>query len=472
MKLLSNNLSKLFLLLVLLIFYIYSIFPLLQDGFFTTFDDVQVVRIHEMVKELQGGQFPVRYIQDLGNGGGYMLYNTYPPFVYYIAAGLHFIGFSLVQSTKLIYILGYLVGGIGVWLLLRRVAGYVSATMGAILFLISPFFNYEVYTRGSLPEFFAFAVMPWVLWAFFELKTKNNLPLFIVGSLSYGIVLTAHTFPGFVTTLLLILWILLPPFKKKNFLTLTSTFLLRFGLASFFVIPFIFEQQYTAYSTNYFGDTSYATNFFNPLQVGGIQKINISFLPPILGVPIFLGAIVSSVALFIVRKKISVEILFSFFVFFASIFLIWNVSNFVWKGVDILKRLQFPWRFFIPATIFGIVIIFHSLSYITSSRIKVAVSMLLIILTYIFYPNYHRPREYNFIANYYAEDPCSLTSWGNEYLPRWVSNCLPKSKKRGDITPVFHFLCAYQVEWKYWVSKKSYGVARLHLLHEVKARFF
>lgn len=136
----------------------YVIFPLLQDGLFASMDDVQVVRIDFMVRELRNGQFPVRYIGELGNGGGYMLFNFYSPLVYYLGAIFHFTGFTLVKSTKLVFLLGYFVGSAGMFLLLKKYADRLTAVIGTILFLTAPYVGYDAYIRGALAEFFCFYV--------------------------------------------------------------------------------------------------------------------------------------------------------------------------------------------------------------------------------------------------------------------------------------------------------------------------
>src|SRR5688500_13995787 len=101
--------------------------PIFHDGLFQTMDDIQVVRIEQMYKELKSGQFPVRITSELGNGAGYMLFNYYSPLVYYIGAIFHALGFTLVISTKLVFLLGFLIAWLGIYLLLRLKFDTVTA---------------------------------------------------------------------------------------------------------------------------------------------------------------------------------------------------------------------------------------------------------------------------------------------------------------------------------------------------------
>jgi hypothetical protein len=44
--------------------------------------------------------------------------------------------------------------------------------------------------------------------------------------------------------------------------------------------------------------------------------------------------------------------------------------------------------------------------------------------------SYFHPSNYNYIAVYTADDSCSTTTWGQEYLPKWTHACLPKPNKK------------------------------------------
>lgn len=54
--------------------------PTLHDGLFHVYDNVQVTRIQAMYSELQSGQFPVRYIDSFGHGGGTCCSNIILPY--------------------------------------------------------------------------------------------------------------------------------------------------------------------------------------------------------------------------------------------------------------------------------------------------------------------------------------------------------------------------------------------------------
>ena len=92
----------------LVLYFILSIFaisPLLSPGFFPMHDDTQVARIFEMAKSLSDGMFPVRWVEDLGYGAGYPIFNFYSVLPYYAGGILTVLGISALESTKLVFII-------------------------------------------------------------------------------------------------------------------------------------------------------------------------------------------------------------------------------------------------------------------------------------------------------------------------------------------------------------------------------
>src|SRR3989344_5957643 len=92
----------------LILIFILSFFTwktLLNKGYFSMHDVQQVVRLQQMDKSLKAGQFPVRWVEDLGFGYGYPVFNFYPPFIYYSGEVIHLAGFGFTDSIKIIWFL-------------------------------------------------------------------------------------------------------------------------------------------------------------------------------------------------------------------------------------------------------------------------------------------------------------------------------------------------------------------------------
>lgn len=418
---------------IIFLAFVFIIRPLLHGGFFPTFDDVQVVRIDQMTRELIHWQFPVRYVNDLGNGGGYMLFDFYSPLVYYIGSVVHLIGVPLVKSTKLVFILGYLIGGTGIFVLLKSYSDKLSSALGTILFLTASYLSYDVYTRGSLAEFFAFALLPWIFWIFLSLKKQLNVKKLFMAGFFYALLIITHNITSYATFIFIVLLFILPPYSKKITVYYFFSVMIALAFSAFYWLPLAAEYNFLNLTGNPSIIGQYVTNFLNPLQVFGIQNIKWGIRPPILGVGLFAGVFFSTLIVLCRHKKknkVNGVSIFAFLGFLLSIFLISNLSKPFWDTVPFFKFIQFPWRFLTISTVLAVLFISITISKFKNPMIKIILFALLLIPAITINYQYLKPSGYNYIAVYTADDNCSTTTWAQEYLPKWVSICLPKSSKK------------------------------------------
>ncbi len=436
MKLLSRNINSLpkknllitssFILFILCVF-LFVTYPFFHDGFFSTFDDIQVVRIDVMSQELKSGQFPVRFVNELGNGGGYFLYNFYSPLVYYIGSFFHLLGFSLVKATKLTFLLGYVLGLLGTFVLLKKYVSYSFSILGAGIFITSIYLAYDSYTRGALGEFFAFSLLPWVFWSFLKLKDRGSYLNMCVAGLSYAVLILTHNITSYCVFPFLALIFFIGKFEKKSLLHFIGAVSLGLMISATYTIPLFFDYKFVNLSSNPSITGQYLTNFLNPLELSGLSKTNFPFRPPLMGFTIFIPTL--AIILFkLLKKKKNPIIIYASIGFLISVFIVSDLSQFIWEGLPYLKFVQFPWRFLSVATILStiiLVIFFSKKKYIGK------IAIILITLSSIFvYSSYFRPTDgYNYISKYRAEDPCQTTTWANEYLPTWIKECLVANNK-------------------------------------------
>src|SRR3989344_7807954 len=82
-----------------------AVWALVPKGFYGASDEVHVAWLYEMYETIKLGQIPPRFVPDLSFGHGYPLFNFVFPLPYYIGTLFHYIGFSLVDSVKLVFFL-------------------------------------------------------------------------------------------------------------------------------------------------------------------------------------------------------------------------------------------------------------------------------------------------------------------------------------------------------------------------------
>src|SRR5258708_39914671 len=115
--------KKLFGFVIVLVLSCFIIRPLLTSGYFPMHDDTQVARVVVMGRALRQGQFPVRWVSDLGYGYGYPIFNFYGPLPYYIGGYFYMLGTSALPATKIMFITGVLLAGIIMYFASRRWLG-------------------------------------------------------------------------------------------------------------------------------------------------------------------------------------------------------------------------------------------------------------------------------------------------------------------------------------------------------------
>lgn len=422
-----------FLTITLCIFSLFILFalPFFHRGFFPTMDDVQVVRINEMTKELKSGQFPVRYVDAMANGGGYMLFNFYSPLPYYVGTMLELSGLSDVWATKMTFIIGIMIGLSGTFFLIRYYTNVLTALTSLSLLLTSSYAGYDFFQRGALAEIWGFMFFSWILYAFFKVKNKPTYLNIIIAGVFYALAILSHFAITFVLSIFLFFILAIPPYKRHVIIKLGVSITLGLLLSAFFWLPLILEKKYIIYDTTRYGMTQYIDGFLTPFQVIGFG-IDRSIVPPTyptLGVGLFFITLASSWYLF-TKKKYRYKFFFFYFfsIFIISVLLTLPLTKPVWDHVSILKNLQSPWRFLTVSTISGIFISGLALSFIKNKWVGLLIIGIVSLFNFVFHYQYMRPYTYNAISEYRAEGACPTTTWQNEYLPKWVHICLPRTK--------------------------------------------
>lgn len=313
---------------------------LFRPGFFSMQDDMQIFRLHQFDRCLQDGQIPCRYIPDGGLGYGYPLFNYYPPAVYAIAEIFHLLGFSLITSIKLVFVLGHILAGLGMFALTSLLWGNTAGLLSAALYLFAPYRALDSYVRGALAEFFALSLIPWVFY-FFHRRQK------IPAVLSLTLLLLTHNLYGLIAFGLIFAYLII--LRRYRLLPLPIFSLL---LASSFLLPAILEANLVTLSTmtqGYFDfkahfvslyqlfiDRSwgYGASLWGPQDDMSFQIGYLHWLLPLL-----------TLTTLLVKKKLSLLTIFLFSVGLISLFLTHNKSTFIWLNLPFMAYFQFPWRF-------------------------------------------------------------------------------------------------------------------------------
>lgn len=361
-------------LLALIIFLVlswWSIRPLLTSGFFPMHDDTQVGRVVAMGRSLRSGQFPVRWVADLGYGYGYPLFNFYGPLPYYVGGLAYVFGFNGLAATKIMFVVGIVLAGLAMYALTANIFGVAGGLIAGVFYLFVPYHAVQIYVRGAVGEFWILVFLPILVLGLWLVSSRSRSTIgVIIGALGLAGIITAHTILGYVSALfavtaLLIYWLIA---KIRNIhMSLKPYFsvvLLGLALSAFFWLPAIGEMRFTSVASQIGNSADYRFHFVclnqlwnSPWGFGGSAPGCLDGMSFKLGKLHLLIALSTMIFWFLRRRFWSQRVYLSLLIVSLAtmtfIFLMTQSSEWLWKLVPFSAYIQYPWRFLVFA-IFGL----------------------------------------------------------------------------------------------------------------------
>ncbi len=339
------------------------LWPLFVAPYFTHHDDVQVIRVYEMNKCFIDHQIPCRWVPDLGGLYGYPIFNYYSPLPYYFGELIYFLTGSLLISAKMMFAISFLGAYVFMYLLGSKLWGKMGGSLSAIFYSYAPYHALDFYVRGAMGEMWALMFFPAVLWTAIKLEEKFSVVNLLLFGISLAALITSHNLSAFMFLPVVLIWIVMLFLKRKNrrFLWMIfGSFVIGTSLSAFYLLPAIFEKNLVHLETMVGGYFSYTEHFkgikklflertweygSSIREVPGGERDGLSYQ---IGWVHLLGwflAIITAVIFWKRNRYVSLIIIFFSAVIFLAVFMIHPRSEFVWKIIDPLKYLQFPWRF-------------------------------------------------------------------------------------------------------------------------------
>jgi uncharacterized membrane protein len=442
-----KHLKQFFPLIFIFLLSLVSIIPFFNSGFFPIHDNTQVQRVFEMTKSLQSGMFPVRWVADLGFGYGYPIFNFYAPLAYYFGSLINILGFDALSATKLMMIVGILLSGISMYLFARELWGKYGGVIAALLYVFIPYHAVDIYVRGDVAEFWAYAFIPLIFYFILKIHQTGKFKFIAAGGLSFAVLIISHNLTAFMATpFILIFGVLLFLGNKKTGKSLLVALVLGLLLSAFYWLPALLEINYTNVLSQIGGGADYKDHFVclaqlwsSPWGYGGSTKGCIDGLSFMIGKMHILLALLSVIffglGLYlkkVEKKKGIVLIYFSISLLFSA-FLTLGSSKFIWDALRPMAIFQYPWRFLLMVAFF-ISIICGSIAYsfqalIKNKWINLILLIVLSLVIVLFNGKYFAAQKYlsvsssDFTNDYFLKFRTSQIS--SEYMPKEFSK--PKS---------------------------------------------
>jgi hypothetical protein len=436
--------------LLLLIFLVApAMLPLFKSGFFTMHDDQQIVRLYELDRALAAGQFPARWVGNLGFGYGYPLFIFYPPLVYYLGEIFHLLfGATFITSIKLVFAFAFLGAAFAMYTWAKEHFGKLAGLVAAAFYTYVPYHAVDAYVRGALAELTSFVWLPAILWSTDRLIYKTQKKYWMWLGVFLALLMITHNliFLPFLPLFLIYIGFLLYKSKDKPLAIrhLLYAALLAAGLSAFFWLPALAEKRHTLVDNILLSELAeYKLHFVYPTQLwNSLWGYGGSTEGPLDGMSFKIGKlhIVLSIMAIVVwalitrlrRDRKSREKLFYCFsvslLFIASSLMTTQFSQPIWDLVTPIQYLQFPWRFLTFTALFSSFLVAGLIAAIislTKNKLLISISALFVVIL-LLYPNLKLFKAQTFLDvgdDHYLSDrfikwEISKTSF--EFVPKGV----------------------------------------------------
>jgi hypothetical protein len=305
----------------------------------------------------QGILFP-RWTEWANFGFGEPRFVFYPPLSWFFGA---FLGTILPWQSVAAVFIGWVqtFAGLSAYALFRRIADSRSAALlGAACFAANPYSLLIIYMRSDFAELLAIAIFPLLMLA--TLRLIGSLPgendrqfrKIVFFAMPFSAIWLSNAPASVIATYSVTLLFIVAAVWQRSFSALlngSAGMALGFGLASFYLIPAIYEQRWVQISAALYGGLTPADNFLYA-KTSDAEHDAFNRIASHVAVLLALWTICAALAAWraIYRGKTG-NLKFNHFVLLpvlalSAMVLMFPVSNILWRFLPELRFVQFPWR--------------------------------------------------------------------------------------------------------------------------------
>jgi hypothetical protein len=332
-----------------------ALVPLASAGFFESHDGLfHVYRLAALDQAVRNGVLYPRWFPEFAFGYGHPVFNFYGPLSYYWGLPFTLLGADAALAMKLVLSSGLATSALGMYLFARHYLDRGPALVAAVVYAYIPYHLADLYVRGAVAEFLAFAWFPLVLWGVHRLieDPGRNVSMMVTVALLLAALLLTHSLSVLIFAPILAGYVLFLLWKRRDFRPAgraVLALLLAVALSAFYWLPVLTESQYVGLGHG--ASQGYRDHL---LSLDGLVSLSPTFsywLEP--GVPISfpLGLVqvlilVVALALLLGKHRLRWPILFFLMVALVTIFMLTTLSLPIWQAFEgSLAFLQYPWRF-------------------------------------------------------------------------------------------------------------------------------
>lgn len=320
---------------------IFAIAPLTRPGFFLGHAGfLPVLNLFDLEKALPGLGWAPRI------GEEYNLFTSEGPLPYALAEAFRLLGLSGTQAVKGVYALGFLLSGLAIYALARRLFGPHGGLIAALVYTYLPYHLAVVYLRGALAESVAFILFPLLLWALdVGLKEGGKFTLAILVLLFAALAFTQAGVALLYALFLLAYIVVLGPSREAK-VRAAAALSIGVGLGFLLLLPLILRGGYLLgprpdFSRHFL----YPFQLFSPTWKYGSPEMGWKG-----GFPFQLGAVATGLALLSLfalsrgEKEVRRKTLFFLAGAGVMVLLTLGPARLFWETTRLSWLLAYPWQ--------------------------------------------------------------------------------------------------------------------------------
>ncbi len=418
---------------------IVGLLPIFGEGLANAADaQFHAHRIYALARLIETGNLYPRWVPYFHLGYGYPVFNFYPSGATHIGAWFHLAGFDVATAYNLTVCLAWIIGGIGIFTLSRRLLPAPAAWLACALWVYAPSRFYEFWWQGSLAQIVSTSFIPFVFYGILRCRVSPKVRNSLWIAIPLALIVLTHTPTTYIVGITIVPFCLFlsiwPPGRREIFQRFRSTglgLLLGAGLSTVFLLPALTELQYVKIGSGLPDTVEFLRqNYLAPGQIFSLPKIVDSgdatlLMPPSLGLAGGILSVLGIAGLLSKRRVIMLLLLLAGLAF--TIFLTLEPSLDLWLAIPGFRNLRFPGRILRMAAIFVAILGGASVT-LLPNRWQWPAALLAISLAIAQVLPMMRPRDddriwdnlsaLNEIEMEYSERNWGTTSY-NEYLPVW-----------------------------------------------------
>lgn len=319
---------------------------------------VPFMRVDALYGAFKDLQIPPRWFPEFDGGYGSPYPSFYAMLFYYSAAALYALGLPLGSSVELTAFATLMLSGLTMYLFVSRYWGRASGLLSAILYVYAPYHLTDAFERGAYSELTAFIWPPLIVLGLVSCAESRNGRWIVLGGLSTALLIVSHNLTSLIFLSAMIPLALLivaaeglgADSVKRSLIGLSLSAGLGLALSAFFWLPIVSERSWI--QLEYFLKFDYRGDFVSTRDLLSMPSdVHMATSAGVLLVLIPILALVAELIRSRGRRQMFL-LLGLVTLGGGNLFMVTRHSLLIWKLLEPLKYVQFPWRFLSPASFF------------------------------------------------------------------------------------------------------------------------